>query len=54
MPLHLSAALRVRWKAAIDLDPERAHNQLCLINDSRGVPGAPEGGNVAFLEMEDR
>ena len=47
---------RCEWSGrdALELDPTRAHNQLCLINDFRGVPGAPDLGNVAWLEMEDR
>ena len=49
-----TAALRVRWRDALELDPTRAHNQLCRINDFRGVAGAPDLGNVAWLEMEDR
>ena len=49
-----NAALRVRWRDALELDPTRAHNQLCRINDFRGVAGAPDLGNVAWLEMEDR
>ena len=49
-----NAALRVEWREALELDPTRAHNQLCLINDFRGVSGAPDLGNVAWLEMEDR
>lgn len=51
---HPVAALRVSWRDALELDPTRAHNQLCLINDFRGVPDAPDLGNVAWLEMEDR
>lgn len=48
-----SAALRVKWADALQLDPSRAHNRLCLINDYRGVPDAPDG-NVAWVEIEDR
>ena len=48
-----SAALRVKWGDAVQLDPSRASNQLSLINDFRGISGAPEG-NVAWVEMEDR
>ena len=48
-----SAALRAKWADALQLDPSRANNQLCLINDFRGVPGAPDG-NVIWVEMEDR
>ena len=38
----------------MELVSTRAHNQLCRINDFRGVAGAPDLGNVAWLEMEDR
>lgn len=49
-----NTAVRIQWTGALQLDPARAHNQLCLINDFRGVPGAPDLGNVAWVEMEDR
>ena len=49
-----NAALRIKWRDALELDPSRAHNQLCLINDFRDVPGAPDHGNVLWLEIEDR
>ena len=53
MPFLRHAALRAKWQDALQLDPSRARNQLCLINDFRGVPGAANA-NVAWVEMEDR
>ena len=47
------AALRAKWDFALELDPSKAHNQLCLINDYRNVPKA-QGHNVYWLECEDR
>ena len=38
----------------MSLDPSRAHNQLCLINDFMGVPGCDGAPNVDWLEVEDR
>jgi hypothetical protein len=46
------AALRAKWDFALELDPSKAHNQLCLINDYRNVPKA-HGHNVYWLECED-
>lgn len=47
------AALRVGWSMSLEIDPSRAHNQLCLINDFRNVPGN-DRCNVVWLEVEDR
>ena len=48
------AALRSKWGFAVSLDPSRAHNQLCLMNDFTGVPDCDGEPNVDWLEVEDR
>ena len=48
------AALRTKWSFPVSLDPSRAHNQLCLMNDFTGVPGSGGAPNVDWLEVEDR
>ena len=50
----LHAALRVDYKVPLEIDPSRSCNEMCLINDFTGVPGAEDGPNSVFLEMEDR
>lgn len=50
----MHAALRVDYKVPLEIDPSRSCNEMSLINDFTGVPGAKDGPNCAFLEMEDR